>query len=539
MPAPPNDGGVEAGVAVESGRPWTGIITANKLDVLLLLDNSSSMADKQGPLAGALPDLVRRLAGVQDLHVGVVTSSLGGHGAATCEDSEDSNDHAELLASRPRGKATGPTGDFIEWSPADGIDALSSQVESIVASAGQSGCGLESQFEAVYRFLVDPAPPQDVVLIRCGETQCATPAGINHVILTQRAAFLRPDSAVAIILLSDENDCSIQDSSQYYYVAGLDVVLPVPSTVCDANPNDPCCHSCGLPTPPDCSPDPICDPPPTPLDKKADPINLRCFDQERRFGIDFLYPVERYVNAFTKPELCTTRIDLDARGACPARPDGLPATVVNPLFEKGPRGRDPSMVHVLGIVGVPWQDIAVDPAHAELHYRSAEDLVASNVWDQILGEPNPDGNAPPILPLDVHMQEAVDVRTGLPGPDAEYMADPIHGHERTISDRDDLQHACIFELPKPPTCSDYDCACYRIGPDETNPVCQTPTRYEPIQHFGRAFPGLRELSLIKGLGPQGNVASICPRNLSDNTAQDYGYLPPIEAFAAELSKHVE
>jgi hypothetical protein len=390
----------------------------------------------------------------------------------------------------------------------------------------------------VYRFLVDPSPPQDVVLFRCGETRCATPAGINHLILTQRAAFLRPDSAVAIVLLSDENDCSIQDSNQYYYAAALDVVLPIPSAACDANPNDPCCYSCGVPAPPNCPPDPICSPPRS-LEKLSDPINLRCFDQQRRFGIDFLYPVERYVNAFTKPELCTTRVDLDARGMCPTRPDGLPAIVVNPLFQKGPTGRDPSMVHVLGVIGVPWQDVALDPVDVELHYRSAADLAASNIWDEILGEPNPDGNAPPIPPLDAHMRESIDARPGLPGPDAEYMTDPIHGHERTIVNRDDLQHACIFELPEPPPCSDYDCDCYRTGPNDNNPVCQTPTRYERTQHFGRAFPGLRELSLVKGLRLQGGLASICPRNLSDKSAQDYGYLPAFEVLATELSKHVE
>jgi hypothetical protein len=197
------------------------------------------------------------------------------------------------------------------------------------------------------------------------------------------------------------------------------------------------------------------------------------------------------------------------------------------------------MVHVLGIVGVPWQSIAVDPADTELHYPKADDLVASNVWDDILGDPHPQDNAPPILPLDAHMRESIDPRTGLPGPTAEYMADPVHGHERNIVDRNDLQHACIFERAKPGPCSDYDCDCYGIGPDDDNPVCQTATRYERIQHFGRAFPSLRELSLIKGLGARGIVASICPRNLSDSAAQDYGYRPAIEALAAELAKNVE
>lgn len=535
MPAPATEGGTDSAVAVDGSGPWTGIVHTNKLDVLVMVDNSSSMADKQRILAAALPGLVERLAGVEDLHVGVVTSSLGGHGAGLCEDTEDSNDHGELLGSRPRGKAAGLAGDFIEWSPADGIDALASQVEAIVGSAGESGCGIEAQLESVYRFLIDPAPPEDIVLIRCGGTRCATPAGINRTILSQRAAFMRPDSAVAVVLLSDENDCSVQDSAQYYYAAAVDVRLPLAAAVCDANPNDPCCYSCGLKAPKNCTPDPICGPPIPTLDAKADAKNLRCFDQRRRFGVDFLYPVERYVNAFTQPTLCTTRSDLDTRLGCPSRLDRLPSTVMNPLFASGKEGRDPSLVHVLGIVGVPWQNIAVDSASTELHYRPADDLVASSVWEDILGEPNPQDDAPPIQPLDPHMRESIDARKGLPGPNADYMADPIHGHDRNIVNRDDVQHACIFELPKP--CS--DCECSFIDPDENNPICQTATRYERIQHFGRAFPSVRELSLVKGLGAQGSVASICPRNLSDKTAQDYGYRPAIEALAAELAKNVE
>ena len=64
-----------------------------KVDLLLTLDNSISMADKQALLAEAVPLLVQRLitAGsqlepVSDVHVGVITSSLGSHGASSAKD---------------------------------------------------------------------------------------------------------------------------------------------------------------------------------------------------------------------------------------------------------------------------------------------------------------------------------------------------------------------------------------------------------------------------------------------------------------------
>ncbi len=85
-----------------------------KIDLLFLIDNSSSMADKQDILAQAVPDLVSRLVDpvcvdpmtgrqvgnrnpdgscsvgelefnpIEDIHVGMITSSLGGHGAVGC-----------------------------------------------------------------------------------------------------------------------------------------------------------------------------------------------------------------------------------------------------------------------------------------------------------------------------------------------------------------------------------------------------------------------------------------------------------------------
>ena len=89
----------------------------DKIDLLLMIDNSASMSDKQDVLAKAVPDLVQRprqsrvhrrpgqcgrkpacqasrpvshwqpsrqSPPVFDIHVGVVSSSLGGHGADTC-----------------------------------------------------------------------------------------------------------------------------------------------------------------------------------------------------------------------------------------------------------------------------------------------------------------------------------------------------------------------------------------------------------------------------------------------------------------------
>src|SRR5687768_2735326 len=92
--------------------------SVGKVDVLLVVDNSISMADKQELLGEAIPTLIRRLIApgcvdengnsvgqsadpicpqgsapefrpATDIHVGVITSSLGSHGGSVCVDVED------------------------------------------------------------------------------------------------------------------------------------------------------------------------------------------------------------------------------------------------------------------------------------------------------------------------------------------------------------------------------------------------------------------------------------------------------------------
>lgn len=554
------DGGGTTGTgggAGNGGAPPV-VVTAKKLDVLIMVDNSSSMSDKQDALARTVPQLVAQLVHVEDLHVGVITSSLGGHGSTICDDSDPSNepqnDHAHLLGTRPRAASLNLPQGFIEWTPAQGTAALGTKVQGLVTAAGQEGCGLESQLEAIYRFLADPYPPQTIVKAPCANSAgtCATPQGIDSEILAERRAFLRPDSAVAVVLLSDENDCSIRDAEQYYYAATLDVLLPAAATVCSTNPNDACCYSCGVQPPAGCTADPACSPVPRTLTSAEDSPNLRCFEQKRRFGIDFLYPVQRYVNAVHRQTLCTTSPDLAPPPAgCVARTNGDPGEVTNPLYQNldDPAGpvRDPSMVHVLGIVGAPWQDLAAtedDGGNAypagELHYQSPHQLATSGTWAKVLGSAAPGGSAPPVLPTDPHMQESIDPRAGLPGPNDPPNADPINGHDWNIMHRDDLQYACIFAKPTVGPCTDMECDCFERQPGENNPLCQTDTgSYEQVQHYAKAYPGLRELAFVQGLGDNALAASICARNLTDNSQQDYGYRPAFEALATELAKNVK
>ena len=68
------------------------------------------------------------------------------------------------------------------------------------------GCGIESQLESWYRFLVQPDPYDSIVIDGSGHAQWS---GVDATIIKQRHDFLRPDSLVAIIDLTDENDSEI------------------------------------------------------------------------------------------------------------------------------------------------------------------------------------------------------------------------------------------------------------------------------------------------------------------------------------------
>src|SRR4029077_14963572 len=95
---------------------FTNVIHQNsvdKIDLLFMIDNSASMGDKQALLAAAVPDLITRLVqpncvdpmgnvlgqsdmngqcgmgkpefpAVHDMHIGILTSSLGGRGGNQC-----------------------------------------------------------------------------------------------------------------------------------------------------------------------------------------------------------------------------------------------------------------------------------------------------------------------------------------------------------------------------------------------------------------------------------------------------------------------
>ncbi|WP_437807691.1 hypothetical protein [Sorangium sp. So ce1078] len=572
----------------------------DKIDLLLTIDNSASMKDKQDILALAVPDLVKRLVNPQcinplnptesappenggcpsgmerefepvlDIHIGIISTSLGDHGAASsCEGTGkhfSNNDKGHLIARSDKDDnnyddnepPTYQNKGFLAWDPEQKLDPAGESIlddgaghglvptlTNMVRGVGDVGCGYESQLESWYRFLADPAPHEKITVVN----QTAVREGLDKALLEQRKAFLRPDSLLAIIMLSDENDCSIREGGRDFWVARSSPMYRPRKECAEKGPNDPCCRSCRS------------DRGECPLDEETcgpdgdarladleDPPNLRCFDQKRRFGIDLLYPIDRYTEALTEAQI----------------PDHEGQLVDNPIFsDLDPTDelttiRPPEHVFFAGLIGVPWQDIARqnDAGEPDLKkgkdkdgnpvggFKSAEELSAPNAglsstWDIILGDPKT--RRPP---ADPHMVESPDPRDGenpitgtrIAGPGSPDSANEINGHEwNPKPDFGDLQYACVFPL-RDPVVNGGDCNKEVDKVDRNNPLCEdNPDGTDSnVQLKAKAYPGLRQLELIRSLGDQGIVGSVCPAELKNDAALDFGYRPAIGAIIDRL-----
>jgi hypothetical protein len=287
-------------------------------------------------------------------------------------------------------------------------------------------------------------------------------------------------------------------------------------------------------------------------DMQQDSLNLRCYNQHQRFGFDLLYDTGRYVNA-----LKNTVIPLQSTGQL----------VTNPLYDstgtdKAPR--DPSLVFLAGIVGVPWQDIATAESLADgagLTYLTAKEMNELNRWPVLLGDPHPANRAAPVPPTDPFMIETPGVRQGTnpivpvaiaPANSTNPKANKINGHEQNIPNLDDLQYACTFPLLKAKECAPNDQAC-DCSPDKmgkldaivtaNSPLCQGPTgTISATQTSAKAYPGTRELQVLKDLGDNAIVASICPKftapaaGSTPESDPNYGYNPAVGAIIERLKE---
>jgi len=366
---------------------------------------------------------------------------------------------------------------------------------------------------------------------------------------------------VAVIMLADEDDCSVRDTDIGWFSIDQSRGITRASSACDANPNDACCYSCVADAPAGCAPkaeDPACAAGEAAalitVQEEVDRLhpNLRCFDQRRKYGFEYLYPVQRYVLGLTSPWLPE---GFDERGEPLKDEMGEVRFLQNPLFSEplDDQGniRSKEQVFFVGIVGVPWQDLATIASLDEaqpLEYLSHEELTAQARWPLVLGAPGSPTTAP-TPPGDKLMFETTADRTTLFGPathpllgapgalapsSAAGFPNMINGHESNIADKSELQYACVFPLPVAKDCAAGAAACDCKPQDAAfnRAVCNGTT-----QTHAKAYPGIRELRVLKDFGDRtGNAitTSICPKTLSNSDSPGYGYNPAFSALVESL-----
>lgn len=176
----------------------------NKLDLLFMIDDSNSMESMQQKLQQQLPVFMHTLqnspSGLPDIHIAVVSSDLGApsdvQNLIGCTRLGDQG----IFRAQPEGTCTATTltagANFL--SDSNGIANFTDPIDQVfqcVALLGANGCGFEHQLASIDRALgADGQGPPP----------------------SQNTGFLRDDAILAIVLLTNEDDCSAPPDTTLY-----------------------------------------------------------------------------------------------------------------------------------------------------------------------------------------------------------------------------------------------------------------------------------------------------------------------------------
>src|SRR5580765_5796653 len=183
-------------------RPTVFVATNRNVDLLFLIDDSSSMRLSQDNLRRNFPVLMQQLenlpGGLPNIHVAVVSSDMGaGDGSISGCDSKGGKDG--IFQNTPRGNcvATGLAPGARYISNVAGVSNYTGNLADVftcIAALGETGCGFEHQFAAITRAL--------------GVDGRAAPA--------ENQGFLRADALLAIVMITNEDDCAAEPGVPLY-----------------------------------------------------------------------------------------------------------------------------------------------------------------------------------------------------------------------------------------------------------------------------------------------------------------------------------
>ncbi len=179
LPAAPSvDGGSSALEAAPPTPPPAPTPAPDGVDLLVVVDNSSGMAGPQSALGAALAPLVAALEALPGgLRLGVVTTDLG-VGAYTTSSCSAKGHEAKLRVPKKCTMFAAGTSYLESAAGKSNVSGSAAAAASCLVQQGTSGCGFEQPLEAMRRALEG------------------------------NPGFLRPGAALALILLTTEDDCS-------------------------------------------------------------------------------------------------------------------------------------------------------------------------------------------------------------------------------------------------------------------------------------------------------------------------------------------
>ncbi|MFW5921056.1 MAG: hypothetical protein ACOCUS_04395 [Polyangiales bacterium] len=206
----------------------------DKIDLLFMVDDSLSMRGEQIRLARELPKLAGVLASgdlqwdpatgsgdgeqdfppVRDLQVGVVSSDMGSFGAGTSSCESDVGEDGILQTSGDTSGSCASSYPSILQFCNDGDCGGGAYTDvatfandfGCLARQGTGGCGFEQQLEATLKGLT----PSDAEATGAFDGTFLRGTGHGN---GQNAGFVRDDALLAVLLLTDEDDCSVRDAS--------------------------------------------------------------------------------------------------------------------------------------------------------------------------------------------------------------------------------------------------------------------------------------------------------------------------------------
>lgn len=168
------------------------------VDLLFVIDNSGSMAEEQSSLAANFARFVNVLesieGGLPNVHLGVVSTNMGA-GPYTISGCTAAGDDGVLQNAPQSAGCSAPTDRFIldiddgQGGRATNYTGTLTETFSCIARLGINGCGFEQPLAAMRRAL-DGSQPAN-------------------------SGFLRQDALLAVIIVSDEDDCSVSDTAMF------------------------------------------------------------------------------------------------------------------------------------------------------------------------------------------------------------------------------------------------------------------------------------------------------------------------------------